>query len=596
MAPKDNRNMPNAKKPASQGNPSDAAAILRRALRARAVLFALGAFVAVFAVLDTAGPVQDSDFWWHLKTGQLIAAAGRVPTADVFSYTIRGRPWVAFEWLSQLTYWKIYERFSFAGIFWLRESLVVLIFGLLLSFGASEPWLAAAALIAALPFARMGVTDRPQMFTFLLIVVYRLLTPALLEARSRRRLFGLAALFAALHVLWANLHGGASLVGILIVGAHAAGLWWVAPEQRRRTAARLGGLALLLAAASLANPVGWILYKHLARTLLDPGSKLVGEWLPPKFSDSYCRYYCLWLGAAFAASFGLPAGRRATAWALLLFFGGIEAFQSARNLVLGFFVIAPDALAGLAALGSSWSRIPEPVVAKSQKGRRSPEVRDGRIWFLLAGPAALAAVLFAARPAMLARCYPAYFASDSLVKEYGRGAADFLASHRMKGRMLNDYILGGYFIWRGREVFVDGRSLEYGGDFLKRALRWSDPAVFAELDARWHFDYAVFRQGESYLARRFDEDPDWSCVYFDDATLVYAHKGRADSRVARTLGYRFLRPNETSFDYLVPHLRDPRERVAVLLDAFRAEKSADREFSYNIHRLRRFVVQDLRAR
>ena len=33
------------------------------------------------------------DFWWHLKTGELIVASGSIPRADPFSHTALGRPW-----------------------------------------------------------------------------------------------------------------------------------------------------------------------------------------------------------------------------------------------------------------------------------------------------------------------------------------------------------------------------------------------------------------------------------------------------------------------------------------------------------------------
>src|SRR6476661_63756 len=44
----------------------------------------------------------DIDLWWHLKTGELIAATGSVPVVDPYSYTAAGRSWVAHEWLWEL--------------------------------------------------------------------------------------------------------------------------------------------------------------------------------------------------------------------------------------------------------------------------------------------------------------------------------------------------------------------------------------------------------------------------------------------------------------------------------------------------------------
>ena len=39
-------------------------------------------------------PIRPNDFWWHLKVGEIIAATGQIPAADVFSYTAAGQPWL----------------------------------------------------------------------------------------------------------------------------------------------------------------------------------------------------------------------------------------------------------------------------------------------------------------------------------------------------------------------------------------------------------------------------------------------------------------------------------------------------------------------
>ena len=42
---------------------------------------------AAFLIAIFAGPIEDTDFWWHLKTGQYIAQQHRLPFPDPFSYT-----------------------------------------------------------------------------------------------------------------------------------------------------------------------------------------------------------------------------------------------------------------------------------------------------------------------------------------------------------------------------------------------------------------------------------------------------------------------------------------------------------------------------
>ena len=37
-------------------------------------------------------PLRDTDFWWHLRTGDLIRQTGRVPQTDWYTYTWPNNP------------------------------------------------------------------------------------------------------------------------------------------------------------------------------------------------------------------------------------------------------------------------------------------------------------------------------------------------------------------------------------------------------------------------------------------------------------------------------------------------------------------------
>ena len=57
----------------------------------------LAAFLALTFLLGMF-PLKDTDFWWHLKTGDLIRQTGRVPTVDPFIYSVQGQPWIDLHW------------------------------------------------------------------------------------------------------------------------------------------------------------------------------------------------------------------------------------------------------------------------------------------------------------------------------------------------------------------------------------------------------------------------------------------------------------------------------------------------------------------
>jgi hypothetical protein len=181
---------------------------------------ALALLAAVFAL--TAGHVTDPDFWWHLRTGQLIFETGAIPRADVFSFTAHGREWVAHEWLTEVLMYAVFRAAGWAGLvaaFSLVMTAALAVVYRQASRLAPHPFVAGpAVLLAALACAPMfGV--RPQMISFLFTALYA----AALDAYARRGRKKILLWLPPLMLLWANMHGGFAL-GLALVGVTAAGL------------------------------------------------------------------------------------------------------------------------------------------------------------------------------------------------------------------------------------------------------------------------------------------------------------------------------------------------------------------------------------
>ena len=64
------------------------------ARRDRTVALAVGLALLALAAAFGAQKIRDFDYWWHLRTGQLIAETGAVPKADPYTFTVPGRPWI----------------------------------------------------------------------------------------------------------------------------------------------------------------------------------------------------------------------------------------------------------------------------------------------------------------------------------------------------------------------------------------------------------------------------------------------------------------------------------------------------------------------
>src|SRR5271163_1656962 len=101
---------------------------MNQTLSAKRVFLAV-LFLGLFAM--TARNVTDPDVWWHLKTGQYIAATRSVPHTDPFSYTRAGQPWVAHEWLSDLLLYQLQRTTGWGGLILIFAAILAAAFFLL---------------------------------------------------------------------------------------------------------------------------------------------------------------------------------------------------------------------------------------------------------------------------------------------------------------------------------------------------------------------------------------------------------------------------------------------------------------------------------
>ena len=54
-------------------------------------------------------PLKDADYFWHLRTGDLIRKTGEIPRVDFYTFTRQGTPWIDLHWIFQV------------GISWLNQ-------------------------------------------------------------------------------------------------------------------------------------------------------------------------------------------------------------------------------------------------------------------------------------------------------------------------------------------------------------------------------------------------------------------------------------------------------------------------------------------
>src|ERR1700720_3784247 len=73
-------------------------------------------------------PLVHDDLFWHLRSGEWIAAHHRVALVDLFSYTREGARWITHEWGFSLASWLIYRAGGLGGLVLTTALLAVAIF------------------------------------------------------------------------------------------------------------------------------------------------------------------------------------------------------------------------------------------------------------------------------------------------------------------------------------------------------------------------------------------------------------------------------------------------------------------------------------
>ena len=382
-----------------------------RWLKLATLCLAAAGLVGLFAT-----PIADTDFWWHLKTGQYIVEHRELPVPDPFAYSTAGtgsetrvqRFNLTHEWLSQALMYAVFAMAGFPGIIAARVLLLAAVCGLagFLSARLSGSFYAGIAGACATASVMLEfAADRPGVVSFLGVAVFI----TLLEMRR-----GWWAL-PVLALVWANCHGG-FVLGWVVLAAYAI-------QTNSRKSWLAAGCAV---AVSGINPNGFSVLATMLSYRRSPMQASLIEWQPPKLWGTPYAFDLLLYASAVVL---ILAWRRVRLAHWILFAAFAAASLAAfRNIpLIGF--LAPVLIAAYFPfrIGAAW---PPPVLAA----------------------AGVVAVL--AQGAM-----PQFRVAEWTVPA---GAADYLIQHHATGPMFNTYEQGGYLIWRlwpQERVFVDGRAL-----------------------------------------------------------------------------------------------------------------------------------------
>jgi tetratricopeptide (TPR) repeat protein len=429
-------------------------------------------------------------------------------------------------------------------------------------------WPNALLIATAFTFLIQDFIERPQLFSNALFAMSLLLCLRFLDTpsddrRARRTivwsLFGLAA-------FWANIHGGAALMVPLLFGTvvvqEGIDAWSIGELTRGAGATRMRwliGMTIALIFALLLTPNLHETFTYLWLLATDKTAVFINEWNPspwPQWLTSIGPFALIALASL------ITTRRHPIAVGLMLLGLGFLSRTGARHEVL--FV--------LTCLGCTFHQL-----RWNERWQESMTTLERKpIMALSVTALGILMITWLHLPyhRYLHRANIAGFGAFPPAEE----AADFLQEQAIKGHIFNTYTTGGYLLFRHQKVFIDGRNVDYGYDFLSRALdaRYS-PQTFRDLESEYQFTTAVIEHWQNPSPQEFtflSSFDDWSLVFIDDWTAVYLKRIPEQQSLIAAKKYGILTPQLLQSGTLPEALSD--DQVAILERDLRRAIAQDR--------------------
>lgn len=438
---------------------------------------------------------RDGDVSWHIAAGRWIIEHLAVPRTDPFSFTMTGKPWIAFEWGSEVIYATAYNLAGHAGLAAVVALALMALFGTLFWYlrDKAGPVALLVAFGGTYLVLQPFIMARPHVLAWPFLAFWSAL---MFRYRDQGRPPPLAlALFV---FVWANLHG--SYFAGFVVSAACALDALVAVNFERKAFLRwlLFGILILVAALLNANGIEGVLYP-LQVSGMDT-LPAIGEWQPSSPRSTPVFYFLL-LSVTGALLWKRP--KFTPGELLLLLFTLALAFTHIRHqsvfIILAAMIVTP--------------KLASPV--REQAGPMFASAAEARAW----GAAAAAAALAIVSVRTIMPLQPRETFSNP------RGLIAHVPPELRSQPVLNDYSMGGPLILAGIRPFIDGRSDMYGDDYFKIYLKMNDGdwATFNRMVKKYGFRWTIL-QKENRLVEKLDASPEWRRVYSDKVGVIHVRR------------------------------------------------------------------------
>jgi hypothetical protein len=482
--------------------------------------------LAAFAATVSLQKIRSFDYWWHLKTGELIAQTGAIPRVDPYSFSAAGAPWIDIHWLFQLTLSRIHSFGGHDAVVLAKLGLVLLLLVILgaIGFRRERPFVTVAALALLLLAGSDRFMPRPELLSFVLLACHLMIFDRF-DRHSDAWIYAVIPL----QLVWVNIHGLFAL-GIAVCAIHlvAEGLSPLLRPGRaldRPRVQRLAIVTVLAIATSLLNPYGVEAALYPLEQLKMIGTADLRALSPQTRELATIGSYWPRLTPAYqlvlVATLLFSLLPMAVSWRklriadLLLWLAFLAlAVAAQRNITLFAIVSSPIAV-------RSWNELLD----------RRAEGRSPSVIVSLVPSVLLIGLSVSTAGGHLFRQLGALREPGVGVMEiiHPVGAVRWIAENQPGGPIFHSMIDGGYVTWKlypGYLILADGR-LEVFGPERRLELNALAPRSFLTLDDRYHFGVALLNHGHldyRQLIHFLHESAEWRLVLVDDSATLFVRE------------------------------------------------------------------------
>lgn len=506
-------------------------------------LLGIGMLVSVFCLIFVAShrAIFDLDIWLHLKAGEFILQNKIIPTQDIFSFTVLGKPWVDHEWFFQALTYLIYSRWQIDGLIFLECVLIISSFLVLFIMGYKvlKSYLEVGVFILLVTYASLSRFNiRPDMFSLFFFALFLYI----LRFRIDKKIIWL---ILPIQFLWVNIHGyfflGPLLVFFFIVAEFLRRKLKFLPKQWKEEFAlsdavyqRLKILFFLSVLISFFNPQGFkgALYPlYILKEVLFGKSavffKHIQELQPTiSMTKSVGYHYYIIIVICLVS---MAVNLRSLKIIDLLLFPIFFLFSlKVRNIAffsfVGYTVI-------ISYVGSAINKVSAGLKAETRFRQAL------YFWVKFALLITLIVWLWLRINSIINNSYYYDFDNYKLKsilfgideRHYPKGAVDFILEHKIPGQMFNDFNSGAYLIGRGypeRKVFIDGRTELHGAEFFRQyqSLMEGDVSMFKQVMEKYNLSAILLSTTSTHppeIITHIYKSPEWQLVFFDDTGIVF---------------------------------------------------------------------------